>query len=296
MADEAAGSRATLSPTVRIVRVDGPAQPSLPSKTPQKDRPRHISQTAAPPASASTSWRDHGGASSSPAQREPPTGESPGVLDPSVRPRLAPTQSAAPSPSVVPKPTTVQPQAAKLARPAPVPAAPPAPPGFPGLGPVIVPKRSVSGGENTKRRGVPDAWAAPPPMPAPPSGSTGSVSFSAIQQQQHAQKNESGASKAKQTLREIQEDEQRRARELQEQELASAREAEELAAEFEFMQWWNAEEARVKREMEGNKGGGEGRNKRRGRGGGGGGRKGKGKGEKGGGSGSAATPVTGGAV
>ncbi|KAG8702319.1 hypothetical protein FRC08_003567 [Ceratobasidium sp. 394] len=295
MADEAAGSRATLSPTVRIARVDGPVQPSSPGKTPQKDRPRHISQTATPPASASTSWRGHSGASSSPAQRGPTTGESPGLLDSSVRLRLASMQSAAPSPPVVPKTTAVQPQAAKSAGPVPVPAAPPALPAFPGLGPVIVPKRSVSGGENTKRRGVPDAWAAPPPMPAPPSGSTGSVSFSAIQQQQHAQKNESGASKAKQSLREIQEDEKRRARELQEQELALAREAEELAVEYEFMQWWNAEEARVKREIEGSKGGEEGKNRRRGRGGGGG-RKGKGKGEKGGGSGSAATPVAGGAA
>ncbi|KAG8738519.1 hypothetical protein FRC10_006765 [Ceratobasidium sp. 414] len=284
MADEAAGSRATRSPTVRIAGVEGSTQPSLSSKMPQKDRPKQISQTATPPASASTSWRDHSGTS---AQPGPHIGEPPSLLDSSVRLRLA----SGPSPSAVPKPTTLQPQPAKPARPAPIPVTSPAPPVFPGLGPVIVPKRSVSGAENTKRRGAPDAWTTPPSVPAPPPGLTGSVSFSAIQQQQHAQKNESGAGKAKQSLREIQEEEQRRARELQAQELARARETEELAAEFEFMQWWNAEEARVKREMEGDKGGGEGKNKRRGRGGGR--RKGKGKGESSGGGENAATPVAG---
>lgn len=130
-----------------------------------------------------------------------------------------------------------------------------------------------------------EAWVAPPPMPASPPGPTGSLSFSAIQQQQHAQKTESGAGKPKRSLRDIQEEEQRRVRELQEQELARAREAEELAAEVDFMQWWNAEEARVKKEMEGGKaggGGGEGRGRRRARGGGGG-KKGKsGKGGEGG--------------
>lgn len=125
---------------------------------------------------------------------------------------------------------------------------------------------------------ISDAWIAPPTMPSPPSGPAGSVSFSAIQQQQHAQKTESGSGKPKQSLRDIQEEEQRRARELQEQELARAREAEELAAEVDFMQWWNAEEARVKRQMEGGKGGGggEGKNRRKGRGGGKKGKSGKG--------------------
>ncbi|KAG8768966.1 hypothetical protein FRC12_005243 [Ceratobasidium sp. 428] len=291
MADEAAGSRTTRSSTVRIAGFDGSAQPSSPSKTPQKDRPRQLSQNATPPASASSSWRDQSGASSFPAQRGPTPGEFPSLAEPGSRPRLPSMRSAGPSPSAVPKPSVPQSQGAKPVRPAPAPVSSPAPPAFPGLGPVIVPKRSVSGTESSKKRNAQDAWTAPPPMaaPPPPPGPTGSVSFSAIQQQQHAQKTEVGASKAKRSLREIQEEEQRRTRELQEQELARAREAEELAAEFEFMQWWNAEEARVKREMEGNKGGGERKGRRRGRGGGGGGgRKGRGKG---GGSGNAATPV-----
>ncbi|QRW02520.1 The BTB (BR-C, ttk and bab)/POZ (Pox virus and Zinc finger) domain [Ceratobasidium sp. AG-Ba] len=290
MADEVAGTRATRSPTVRIAGFDGSTQPSSPVRTPQKDRARQLSQTVTPPASASTSWRE----SSSPAQR----GAAPAVDFPNLGDSSRSRLLSKPSPSAVPKPgqpqqqSQPQPQTTKPIRPAPTPVTSPPQPAFPGLGPVIVPKRSVSVTETTKRRGAPDAWTAPPPLPSPPAGPSGSVSFSAIQQQQHAQKTESGAGKSKRSLKEIQEEERNR----QEQ---AAREAEEVAAEFEFMQWWNAEEARVKKEMEAvaSKGGG----KRRGRGGGGGGgdgggdgsgRRRRGKGQKGGG-GNVGTPVAG---
>ncbi|KAF8594148.1 hypothetical protein BDV93DRAFT_565726 [Ceratobasidium sp. AG-I] len=268
MANEAAGSRSTRSPTVRLAGFDGPSQPGSPSKTPQKDRTRQPSILATPPASASTSWREHAPNSGAPIPSKSP-GEFPTLLELNARRAPStPTQqkSSVPSPSAVPNPGTAS---TKPARPPPVPVASP-PPAFPGLGPVIVPKRSASAVESGKKRNASDAWVAPPPMPSPPSKPTGSVSFSAIQQQQHAQKSESGAGKPKQSLRDIQEEEQRRTRELQQQDLARAREAEELVAEVDFMQWWNAEEARVKKQMEGDKTGGAGgarKGRRKGRGG-----------------------------
>ncbi|CAE6451855.1 unnamed protein product [Rhizoctonia solani] len=275
MADEAASSRPTRSPMVRITGFDSANQPPSPSKTPQKDRAqapsRQTSQLATPPASASSSWRDPPAASGSPAQRTSETklrpGEFPSLFEGSSRQRVpstTATQPSGPSPASVSNPSAQQNSPAKPTRPAPAPA-----PAFPGLGPVIVPKRTTSGTESSRRRNAPDAWTSPPPMPPPPPGPSGSVSFSEIQQQQHAQKT-GGAGKSKKSLLEIQAEEAERARLLQEEELARAREAEDLAAEIEFMSWWNAEEAKVKKEMEGNKaGGGGGKNRRKGRGGGG---------------------------
>ncbi|CAE6394749.1 unnamed protein product [Rhizoctonia solani] len=282
MADEAASSRPTRSPMVRITGFDSTNQPPSPSKPPQKDGTqapaRQTSQLATPPASASSSWRDPPAATSgSPAQRpsetRPRPGEFPGLFKGSSRQRVPSTtaaqQSAGPSPSSVPKPSAQQPSSVKpRTTPAPAPA-PVLPPAFPGLGPVIVPKRSTGGAEGSKRRNASDAWTAPPPMPSSPPGPSGSLSFSEIQQQQHAQKSGTGAGKSKKSLLEIQAEEAEQAKLLQEEELARAREAEDLAAEIDFMNWWNAEEARVKKEMEGNKGAGAGKNRRKGRGGGG---------------------------
>ncbi|KAL5633560.1 hypothetical protein ACGC1H_003898 [Rhizoctonia solani] len=272
MADEAASSRPTRSPMVRITGFDSANQPSSPSKTPQKDRTqapsRQTSQLATPPASASSSWRDPPTTSGSPAQRPSETklrpGEFPSLFEGSSRQRVTPNtvQSAGPSPSLVPKPNAQQPSPAKP-RTAPAPAPAPAP-AFPGLGPVIVPKRSTGGAESSKRRSVSDAWTAPPPMPSSLPKPSGSVSFSEIQQQQHAQK---GTGKSRKSLLEIQAEEAEQARLLQEMELARAREAEDLAAEIEFMHWWNAEEARVRKDAEGNKGGGGAKSRRKGRGG-----------------------------
>ncbi|KAJ1306442.1 hypothetical protein OPQ81_007445 [Rhizoctonia solani] len=276
MADEAASSRPTRSPMVRITGFDSANQPPSPSKTPQKDRKqtpsRPANQLATPPPSASSSWRDPPASSGSPSQRPGETrlrpGEFPSLFEGGSRQRVPPTAAAqsSPSPSSVSKPSSQQPSSVKPPRPALSPA--PAPT-FPGLGPVIVPKRSAGGADGSRRRNAPDAWTAPPPMPSLPPEASGSMSFSEIQQQQHAQKAGLGAGKSKKSLLEIQAEEAERARLLQEEELARAREAEDLAAEIEFMRWWNAEEARVKREMEGNKGGGGGKNRRSGKGGGG---------------------------
>ncbi|KAF8738761.1 chromosome condensation (RCC1) repeat, partial [Rhizoctonia solani] len=282
MADEAASSRPARSPMVRITGFDASNQPPSPSKTLQKDRTqpsstRQSSQLATPPASASSSWRDPPASSGSPAQRSnearPRPGEFPSLFEGNLRQRVPSTPTAppsGPSPSSVPKPNAQQTSSAKSNRPPPQPA-PASEQAFPGLGPVIVPKRATGGAESSRKRNNADAWTAPPPVPSPLPGPSGSVSFSEIQQQQHAQKVGSGAGKSKKSLLEIQAEEAERARVLQEEELARAREAEELAAEIEFMRWWNAEEARVKKEMEGNKGGGGsgGKNRRKGRGGGG---------------------------
>ncbi|CAE6528710.1 unnamed protein product [Rhizoctonia solani] len=282
MADEAANLRPTRS-MVRITGFDAANQPPSPSKTPQKDRTqgtlsRQTSQLVTPPASASSSWRDPPASSGPPAQRPSETklrpGEFPSLFEGSHQ-RVPPTtaaQSSGPSPSSVPKPSSQQTSSTRPPRPALAPA-PASAPAFPGLGPVIVPKRSTGETESSRRRNAADAWTAPPPM-SPPPGPSGSVSFSEIQQQQHAQKTGAGAGKSKKSLLEIQAEEAERARLLQEEEHARAREAEDLAAEIEFMTWWNAEEARTKKEMEGNKGGGGGKNRRKGRGGGG--KKGKG--------------------
>ncbi|KAH7326833.1 hypothetical protein B0J17DRAFT_680810 [Rhizoctonia solani] len=274
MADEAASSRPTRSPMVRITGFDSANQPPSPSKTPQKDRAqvpsRQTGQLATPPASASSSWRDPPAASGSPAQRPSETklrpGEFPSLVEGGSRQRVASTtaaQPSSPSPASVSNPNAQQTSPAKPTRPAPTPG-----PAFPGLGPVIVPKRTASGTESSRRRNAPDAWTSPPPMPPPPPGPSETLSFSEIQQQQHAQK-AGGGGKSKKSLLEIQAEEAERARLLQEEELARAREAEDLAAEIEFMRWWNAEEAKVKKEMEGNKGGGGGKNRRKGKSGGG---------------------------
>ncbi|KDN36541.1 hypothetical protein RSAG8_10788, partial [Rhizoctonia solani AG-8 WAC10335] len=148
-------------------------------------------QLVTPPASASSSWRDPPATSGSPAQRQSETklrpGEFPSLFEGSSRQRVPSTamaQPVGPSPSLVPKPSAQQPSSVKpknTLAPAPAPA-----PAFPGLGPVIVPKRSTGGAESSKRRNVSDAWTAPPPMPSSPPKPSGSVSFSEIQQQQHA--------------------------------------------------------------------------------------------------------------
>lgn len=155
MADEAAGSRPARSPTVRIAGFDGPSQPGSPSKTPQKDRARQSSVLATPPASASTSWREPPATPSS----SKPAGEFPSLLEPGARQRVPsmPTQqkSAGPSPSAVPKPSTPQASGSGSGKPVRPPIAPVvSPPAFPGLGPVIVPKRSASGVETGKKRNV----------------------------------------------------------------------------------------------------------------------------------------------
>lgn len=163
MANEAAGSRVARSPTVRISGFDGPSQPGSPSKTPQKDRTRQPSILATPPASASTSWREPATNSSSLTPSKP-AGEFPSLFELNARQRVpaSPGQqkSAGPSPSAVPKPgpsLSVVPKtgggSSKPVRPPPVPVASPSP-AFPGLGPVIVPKRSASGVESGKKRNV----------------------------------------------------------------------------------------------------------------------------------------------
>ncbi|CAE6370514.1 unnamed protein product [Rhizoctonia solani] len=263
MADEAASSRPTRSPMVRITGFDAANQPPSPNKTPQKDRAqvpstRQSSQLATPPASASSSWRDPQVSSGSLAQRpndaRPRSGEFPSLFETGPRQRVPPNGVAppsGPSPSLVPKPNAQQMSSLKPIRPPPQPAQG-SEPTFPGLGPVIVPRRATGVTESSRKRNAADAWTAPP-MPSPLPGPSGSVSFSEIQQQQHEQKVGSGAGKSKKSLLEIQAEEAERARLLQEEELARAREAEELAAEIDFMRWWNAEEAKVKKEMEGNK-------------------------------------------
>ncbi|KAB5589549.1 BTB domain and ankyrin repeat protein [Ceratobasidium theobromae] len=273
MADEAAHSKPARSSMVRITGFDAAGQPVSPSKTPQRERVQQSarSQPTTPPASASTSWRDPPAPSGSPVQRSSEAKSRPREFPDLFRasaPQQAPfmpQHSAAPSPSSVPKPNTQQTSPIKPTK---LPST--AAPAFPGLGPVIVPKRSTSGadGSSSRKRNNPDAWTAPPPMPSLPTAS-GSVSFSEIQQQQHAQKTGFGAKTHKKSLLEIQAEEAEQARLLQEEELARAREAEDLAAEIEFMRWWHAEEARVRKEMEGGKGssGAGGRNRRKGRGG-----------------------------
>ncbi|CAE6427565.1 unnamed protein product [Rhizoctonia solani] len=280
MANEAASSRPARSPMVRITGFDATNQPPSPSKAPQRDRVqpppnRQGSQLATPPASASSSWRDPPASSASPAQRSnetrPRSGEFPSLFESGSRqrvPSIAAAPPSGPSPSSVPKPNAQQASSKPNKAPQSIPASEPT---FPGLGPVIVPKRAAGGSESSRKRNAADAWTAPPPPPLPssPPGPSGALSFSEIQQQQHEQKVGSGAGKSKKSLLEIQAEEAERARVVQEEELARAREAEELAAEIEFMRWWNAEEARVKKEMEGSKATGSsgGKNRRKGRGG-----------------------------
>ncbi|EJC99723.1 uncharacterized protein FOMMEDRAFT_170318 [Fomitiporia mediterranea MF3/22] len=118
------------------------------------------------------------------------------------------------------------------------------------LGPTFTPTRQalpVSATPMIRKvsEGTAKAWATlPEPTPEPkqakPAGTTSSTSppsFLAIQQQQEDQKG--GSSRPKTSLLEIQREEQARA-------------AEELAIreEMEFMQWWAAEEERIRRETQ----------------------------------------------
>ncbi|KZT25316.1 hypothetical protein NEOLEDRAFT_1065494 [Neolentinus lepideus HHB14362 ss-1] len=122
---------------------------------------------------------------------------------------------------------------APASRPPPVQPSPQAPQST--LGPVYSPSRLPPpkvGASSSRRVSSGTAWSSPPVHPAVdaiPTAST--LSFAAIQQMQMDQT--AGSSKAKQTLRDIQEEEQ-------------ARQQEE-----DFLKWWAAEEERVRLGMEG---------------------------------------------
>ncbi|KAF8758016.1 chromosome condensation (RCC1) repeat [Rhizoctonia solani] len=281
MADEAASSRPARSPMVRITGFDASNQPPSPSKTLQKDRTqpsstRQSSQLATPPASASSSWRDPPASSGSPAQRSnearPRPGEFPSLFEGNLRQRVPSTPTAppsGPSPSSVPKPNAQQTNSVKSNRP---------PHSLPSIGTSIPRARSRHCPETgywrdrefakTKQRRCLDC-------PSPCSLSTSRAIRLCI-----LFRNSAAATCTESWIwsRKIEEKpvgdpsgRSRTGKGVTRRRIGTGREAEELAAEIEFMRWWNAEEARVKKEMEGNKGGGGsgGKNRRKGRGGGG---------------------------
>ncbi|QRW16770.1 The BTB (BR-C, ttk and bab)/POZ (Pox virus and Zinc finger) domain [Rhizoctonia solani] len=206
---------------MRSIMADEAAS-SRPARSPMKDRTQPSSTRKAVNSRLLQLQRvAHGGTLQRrrvPAQRSnearPRPGEFPSLFEGNLRQRVPSTPTAppsGPSPSSVPKPNAQQTNSVKSNRP-PLQPAPASEQAFPGLGPVIVPKRATGGTESSRKRNNADAWTAPPPVPSPLPGPSGSVSFSEIQQQQHAQKVGSGAGKSKKSLLEIQAEEAERAR------------------------------------------------------------------------------------